>query len=388
VNVAIKRGLALGSAVLLCGWLAGATLFGQSVGNQPGYVKADAAGCQVWAPSMLRGDDHVPHYTGSCKGGYAEGQGKVEWRTRSGSSPVVATWAGSFHSGVFTGDRTTSFPVTPGDGDRYAVVLGHLPGGDVTEIATSPQTGGMDLCRPEALAIKLDAAFEPTDDEAMKHVMSGAVAKLQGLCPQAASRVQVTAFSGDPQWNGSNFKGVVMAEAMVTMGTKDLLNYQNKAANAARQKTRQDGFEAKRAAGHRAFDAFSMKNGVVAWVTTEQLDQNPFKYEGKVVGVFVTLERMVTRDTALIDSGLEEGYGDVQLRGVTPDFPDKRTTVMLAVRVGKREPIPGGDMGSAAFTAVTRVDSFACAERGCDDVLRWQVGGRKVHWGDPYVPVP
>jgi hypothetical protein len=45
------------------------------------------------------------------------------------------------------------------------------------------------------------------------------------------------------------------------------------------------------------FDDFSKRNRITAWVTANQLDTNPFKYEGKTVGMIVQLQRMVTRDT-------------------------------------------------------------------------------------------
>ena len=141
-------------------------------------------------------------------------------------------------------------------------------------------------------------------------------------------------------------------------------------------------------ASRRQFDAFTVKNGITAWVTTQQLDENPFKFEGKVVGVVVVLDRMATRDTAVVGSGLDsDGGGDVQLHGVTPDFPGKEHTVLMAVKVGKREPAADTPANSGLqYTGVTRVDSFLCQKEGCYDLLGWMRGPNRIVWGEAYQP--
>ena len=280
------------SAVAACG------MHAQSVAK--GYVKADPAGCQVWAPSMFQGDDHVARYTGGCKGGFADGKGKVEWTTPAAGTRVMAMWDGNFRSGIFTGDRVVSFSITPVGGDDYMVDWGKVRGGELIEIATGQQTGGMELCRAEYLGVRLAPEAVVADDDVMKNAMKSAVARFEELCPKAAYRVDIGTYNTDMEWHTTNFRAEPTAHASVMLGTTELEQYVNKAATTTRQKDRQGAFEAEREAGHQAFDAFSAKNKIAAWVTTEQLERNPFKYEGKVVGVVVKLDKMLSRDTALV----------------------------------------------------------------------------------------
>ena len=58
---------------------------------------------------------------------------------------------------------------------------------------------------------------------------------------------------------------------------------------------------------------------------------------------------------------------------------------MLAATVGKPEKLDVLGVFKETITVVDRLDSFTCAERECDDVLRWQVKKKKIGWGEPYV---
>ena len=75
----------------------------------------------------------------------------------------------------------------------------------------------------------------------------------------------------------------------------------------------------------------------------------------------------------------------MQLHGITPDFPDHTHTVLLAARVGKREPIAGGS-SRIAVTPITRIDGATCTKDSCYDWLDWTRGDDRIHWGDPYTP--
>jgi hypothetical protein len=133
----------------------------------------------------------------------------------------------------------------------------------------------------------------------------------------------------------------------------------------------------------RQFDEFNREHAIAAWVTVRQLDENPFRWEGKAVGVVVRLDRMLARDSALVQTGLHERGPSVVLTGITPEFPGSDASVLVAAVVGKREPLPGG---SADFTYATlrHLASRRCERPGCGEWFTWARGDRDLVWGEPY----
>lgn len=96
---------------------------------------------------------------------------------------------------------------------------------------------------------------------------------------------------------------------------------------------------------------------------------------------------METRDTALVTGTIEDDGGTVQLHGINPDFPDSSHSVVMAVKVGQREPLAGSDDKTPVFTGTARMDSATCSEEGCGDWLEWSYsGGSRIQWGAPYTP--
>jgi hypothetical protein len=383
IEMRLVRRVVVGAVVLR----AAVVCDGMWAAQGKGYVAADASGCMVWAPEQLNKPDYVPRYTGACRDGHAEGKGKVEWLNKYASMRVSTKWDGYFRNGVFVGDAAMTYPIVPQGGDEYLVDVGHVAGGEVTAFAKSRQDGGMQLCASWQVAVVLDKSVNAADDAEVKQAMASAVAKVQAVCHNNGGSVQVGAYAVPVVRDGNGMRPAAVADGRMGWGDNQVGSYSNGVSAAVRGRAQARAASEQMAASRQRFDAFTVKNGVTAWVTTGQLDTNPFKYEGKIVGVVVELDRMASRDTALLGNGLD-GYegGEVQLHGVTPDFPGQEHTVLMAVRVGKREPMVDAPAGSApAYTGVTRVDSITCAKEGCYDLLGWARGADRISWGEAYV---
>jgi hypothetical protein len=355
--------------------------------SSTGYTAADSAGCQVWRPAQLRAPDFIPQYTGACSQGKANGKGKLDWLNKYASMRVSTSWAGYFQDGVYVGASPIHSTIDPEPrSNDYIVHLGSVKGGDVVVFAGNARDGSMDLCGTNMLGVSLNGKTPATDDAAVKQAMIDAAHSLGQYCPTTPRpTVQVNAYAEPFKVDDHGMRTASVASANLNWETHQLSGYSNSASAAVRNQQQHSTQLAKLADARKHFDDFSHRNGITAWVTTGQLDQNPFKYEGKTVGIVVQLDRMVTRTTALVDGNEESGGGSVQLHNVDPSFPENSHTVLVAVKVGKREPLEGSKSDDPAFTGVTKLDSLTCSEQDCQDVLGWERGNDRIHWGDPYV---
>jgi len=364
--------------------LAVSVLAAPALANNPGssYVTANDAGCKVWAPSGLATSDYVPRYSGACKDGRAQGKGKLEWLLRYAELKPKAIWDGYFENGVFVGDAPSIAHIDPMPGDQYLVRLGALKGGgQLTLVDTSPQTGPMALCPAHTLAVFLDGTAA-TDDDAVKRLMQNAAQRYRVVCPSSLGNPLLEAYDVAIDINDKGRIPISIARARMEWPGSDISAYNNSASEAARIKQSQTAAQDRLAKSREQFDAFSHQNGIVTWVTAQQLDANPFKYEGKVVGIVVAMNRMLTRERALVDNATNEAGGTVQLAGITPDFPDRQHPVLVAARVGKRSAVQ--EAGGEEYTTIQKLAVLPCSLSDCSDLLGWQRGPNRINWGEPY----
>jgi hypothetical protein len=302
---------------------------------------------------------------------------------------VSQSWEGYFSDGVYAGAKPFNFAVEPEPrSNEYIVRLGTVQGGDVVVFASNTRDGAMDLCGTQMLGVSLNGKTPATDDAAVKQAMTDAAQSLGKFCPTTPRpSVQVNAYDRPFQIDAHGQRTPQIADARLDWGTHQLSSYSNQASAQLRNKQRGAEQASKLDAERKRFQDFSRRNGISAWVTAAQLDANPFKYEGKTVGVVVQLDRMVTRDTGLVQGALDDDGGMLQLHGINPDFPDNAHIVVLAVKAGHREPVTGDSDKSTAFTGITRLDSATCSEQDCADWLEWSWrGANRIAWGAPYTP--
>ena len=358
-----------------------------------GYAPASPDGCKVWTPALLRAPDYVPHYTGPCVKGLAQGKGELRWAYRDPAiAQPKATWTGYFQDGVFVGDAPLPHQIEPqSDPDEYWVHFGAVPGGDVIVAARDIHEGIMNLCNPEYIYLSLNPKVVLTDDAAIKQGILDAGTRVRNACPNIGyPTTQVNVYNQPYKLNPDRTRPVAAARASFNWYKMAVAGYSNHASGQLHNQQLAAATETRLADSQKRFNDFTARNHITTWVTTTQLDENPFKYEGKTVGVVVELERMLSADTALVTSGLADRGGFLQLHAVTPDFPDHTHSVVIAARVGKRELLTGTADRHPDTTSLTRLDSFTCTRENCYDWLDWATRGPKMlfTWGDPYTPTP
>lgn len=363
---------------------AGHALAGKGSADTTGFTDDIDGRCQVWAPSMLGQRDYALRYHGGCKNGHADGKGKAEWLYRYAEMKVKATWEGEFRNGVFLDGQKIKGKVEPVQGDRYIVEMGAVSGADVLFISRSPQDGPMELCKVDQVALLLDPKVAAADDELVRRVMNDGAKLYRNTCPNGKNlRVSVFVEPVKPRSNG--MLPNPMANARIDDETGNLSGYSNDASAKVKQEKQQAEYAQKKDEARKQFNDFSRKQGISAWVTAQQLEENPFRWEGKTVGVVVRLERMVTRDSALVRSGLREWGTLLQLTGITPDFPESRRTVLLAAKVGKRERLADATESTAStYTTLRHLDSRICERDGCGEWFIWARGDNELVWGEPF----
>ncbi|MBS1143116.1 MAG: hypothetical protein H6R14_522 [Proteobacteria bacterium] len=354
-------------------------------GDTTGFSDDIDGRCQVWAPSMLGQRDYALRYRGGCKNGRADGKGKAEWLYRYAEMKVKATWEGDFRNGVFLDGQKVRGSVEPVSGDKYIVAMGNVPGAELFFIARSPQDGPMELCKVDQIALVLGPRVDVTDDDPVQRVMEAGVKAYQDVCDKGTRYPNVGIFTEAIKLRPNGMLPNPVANARYDSDTGRLGGYSNDAANKARQAKQQAEFAQKQDDVRKQFNAFSSKHGIAAWVTAQQLEENPFRWEGKTVGLVVRLDRMVARDTALVRGALRDWSPSLQLRGITPDFPESRRSVLLAAKVGKRERLPDDkDQNGATFVTLNHIDSSVCERGGCSDWFIWARGDRELVWGEPF----
>lgn len=350
-----------------------------------GYVDDLDQRCQLWAPSMLGQRDYAVRYTGSCRNGRAEGKGKAEWLYRYAEMKVKATWDGEFRNGVFLDGQKIKGSVEPYSGDRYVVAMGKVSGADLFHVARSPQDGPMDLCSVEQIALVLGSKVDAADDEAVQRVMEAGVKAFQDNCTKTSRPPNLGVFTEAIKARPNGMLPNPIASARWDSDGSKLTSYSNEAASKARQARQQAEYAQKQDEARKQFDAFSTQHRVAAWVTPQQLEENPFRWEGKTVGLVIRLERMLSRDAAFIRTAFRDWGAPLQLTGITPEFPESRRSVLLAAQVGKREKAAdAGDNSSATFVTLRHVGNRPCERDGCNDWLMWTRGNNDLVWGEPY----
>jgi hypothetical protein len=354
--------------------------------NPAGFVSDIDGRCALWAPSMLATRDYAVRYDGACRSDRAEGRGRAEWLYRYSEMKVKARWEGEFRNGVFLDGQAIEGWVEPLAGDRYIVAMGKVEDARLVFISRGPQDGPMVLCRIDRVGLVLAPNADAGKDDEVRRLMRGAARVYLTACPDGtrAPEIGVYAEAVAARPNGLLPAPIAFARYDAESGT--LTAYRNDVSDAA-YKTRKDAeFARAQDEVRKRFDEFSEKNRVAAWVTTRQLDENPFRWEGVTVGLVVRLERMLARDVALVSSGLRDPGRRVQLTGVTPDFPDSRHAVLVAAEVGARQPAVDGSDAATAYTTLRRVDSHVCEDAYCGDWFIWARGARRPTWGEAFTP--
>ncbi|MDR3298891.1 MAG: hypothetical protein LBU43_02525 [Candidatus Accumulibacter sp.] len=360
---------ALLCAIALCAAPAQAAL------AEGGYFSAQNAQCAVWAPAVLnKSSEVILNYQGECKNGRAEGKGKAIWSVRyAGQILEKAVWEGTFGNGVFLKDYPIQ-EITPLPNDKYIISTGAVENAKLVFLSTGAQDGTVGLCFVDSLNLQL-ATDTPTatllNDVKMEKLFRAAFAHYRQHCPKATVRfdmgIHTRTFA--PLADGRFPNPAIQARANPASGEID--NYYNQLA-----------YEAEQDKARERFRAFNRKHGIQAWASLKQLEDNPFRWEGKTVGVIVRLDKMLTRDSALITTATRSDWANAWLTAIPPDFPDNGASILIAARVGERQTPPEF---SHPLLTLHHLESHPCKVVTCAD---WIVDLQDIKWGEPFASHP
>ena len=351
--------------------------------EQTGYVKSEGGACAVWGPSYLRRqDEYALRYSGGCKNGLAEGKGKAEWLFRLARMKPKSVWEGKFRQGVFLNGNKINGAIEPAPGDRYLVPQGKAGDADLLFVSRSAQDGPLELCRVESLRLSLPSGANAANGERVKNLMREAGKRYRQACPNDKQEIRVGIHTTPFKVTPNHLLPDPQAEARVN-ASGELAGYYNKASDAAQQEKTRAQYQQKQAESRQRFYDFSRKNDIHAWVTPRQLEENPFRWEDKIVGMRVRLDKMLTRDSALIRAVSRDEWATMRLVGITPDFPGSQQSVLLAARVGKRETLPGAPDGH--YLTLSHINSRLCEQGNCSDWFMG-TGNEEINWDKPFSP--
>jgi hypothetical protein len=143
----------------------------------------------------------------------------------------------------------------------------------------------------------------------------------------------------------------------------------NYVVQAELQRNSRAAEEKKRMEARTRYDQFAKKYGVTKLPTIQELETNPFTYEGVIIAIKSTFEEMSTATQGVFTSRVSSSFSDHPLvvSGIPRGTFTKKGAVMLAGRVlGKTELKTG--LGSIAVPHLTFVGVHSCADSDCNDI--------------------
>jgi hypothetical protein len=342
--------------------------------------------CHVHGPSRLasRGDngtsDYIPHYAGDCRKGVAHGQGRLEWRMRWTPGRNKAVWEGRFVDGVFVGtqavDRVVALP-----GDRYLVLVDDDGHRRTWLVSRSGQFEPMSLCDIDRVVLDANPASKETldsgDDPRIQSLLDRAARQIHARCPgKAEMSVEIYAheFRLGPNDNWPTDAFATARLAAREANDISVTDYRNQVTERNQQATH----AARRASllqAHRDHvRQFASTHAFDTWVTSTQVDRNPYAWQGRRIGMLLRLERMIDARTALASQAARDNGGIIAVTGVTPDTFAAQATA-LAVHVEAERITIAGFTQPLAHVRLIAAES--CADDACS---AWQIG---IDWGKP-----
>lgn len=358
-----------------------------------GYVTDGQSKCQVWASNILNKADYRLRYQGDCKAGRAEGQGRAEWLYHYTEDKLAYLWEGRFKNGIFIGDQPVEGNVE-GDSTRsiYLVEMGQLPNAKIVFISTSENALPMNLCAVEQIAVTIDSKIKDEDEESVNSMLRNAGERYRTSCPKTNNLSFFIRAYHPPQglstasWLANSFAEVKFTPT--NSGEEAYSEYKNTAVLKLKIAAQEKTYQEKLAATRKNFIDFSRTNKVESWVTSGNLDKNPFIWEGKTVALVVRLERMLSPTLALV-RGVNANYSEQRrllLNNVTPEFFTEKDTIVV-VRVGKRnnsatldEALTTTLIGTISLDFIT---GQPCEKDLCKDWFSWKKSEETINWNKP-----
>ncbi|MDR2155989.1 MAG: helix-hairpin-helix domain-containing protein, partial [Burkholderiaceae bacterium] len=351
----------------------------------PGFAaqhRDSGSGCAVAAPLYLTNNDYSFQYQGACKAGLAEGSGKAIWTLR-GSPQNRVVWEGAFSAGVYLPPPQGIVSARAWSGsDTVVFDLGALPAQNGVPAArleveaASDLTDYPDPCKPHVVWVVNAPTDALADDAVAQALLASAADKLKARCGKALSEqsragqerthltvraVATPRLESDPWGN----PGPEIASVRVPLAAGVAMQgYVNQAATQQHQQQQQALERGERRANARRLRAFIKTHRAQSWAALEDIAQNPFRFNDRVVVTVAYIGEVISPTRARVEmrsDGWRYAHAVLDGDGIAqwPSGPR-----LLAVRVTGR--IKSDDYldGQAQLQLL---GSEACAEPRCDD---------------------
>ena len=342
--------------------------------------------CLVHGPSRLasRGDsgtsDYVPHYSGECRDGVAHGHGRLEWRMRWTPARNRAVWEGRFVDGVFVGTQAVEHVVAL-PGDRYLIRIADDGARRVWLVSRSGQFDPVSVCDIDRVVLDAHPAAatmpDAGDDAQVRALIEAGAAHVAARCPKASAlpfEVYADAFVLGPNDNWPTNAAATATVSGLDRDDARIDGYRNPTSERARQAQRAAQRDARLQAQRDAVRAFADTHAIAAWLTSTDVDRNPFASQGQRVGMLLRLDRMIDASTAVAMQASNQINRFIVVSGITPStFSGPATAVAVEVDA-ERMAVPGY---AQPLAHVRVVASEACSDGDCSTWL----GG--IAWGQP-----
>ena len=130
--------------------------------------------------------------------------------------------------------------------------------------------------------------------------------------------------------------------------------------------------DARRQDSAQRFLEFTRDNGVEYWASVNDIDENPYRYQGKMVAVPFALGRMADATTA-IGEGFGWSWGRIFVAGLPRGFFDERTWAVVAgiVQEPETRDVRGGDW---TLAVVYSQDALLCAHSDLSGISIFEEG--------------
>lgn len=355
--------------------------------DSAGFDVERADTCRVHGPSRLAstGDsgtsDYIPHYTGECRNGVAHGQGQLEWRMRWTPGRNRAVWEGRFVDGVFVGTQSVDH-VAALPGDRYLILLADDRARRVWLVSRSGQFDPVSVCDIDRVVLDANpaakrAALEPGDDAKVRALIDAAAKRVVAHCPETTEllfEVYEHAFRLGPN---DNWPTDAFATARVSgfdSGDAAIADYSNQVSDRARQAQRVGDRAARLQAQSDHVRAFATTHAIAAWLTSTEVDRNPYAWQGQRIGMLLRLDRMIDANTAVAVQATHRDSGFVVVTGITPTTLSGPATALALDVEAERVTLSGF---AQPLAQVRLIAAEPCSDGDCSAWL----GG--ITWGQP-----
>ncbi len=334
------------------------------------YVGADerAADCRHWPQQFSDYEgEYLIAYKGECKAGFAHGKGTLytfeKWRR---DDPYKIKASGFFNNGIYLGDKDYRGEFTI-DRHRALTQLGESNGHPIWLHAHASNAKPLSLCKPSIINISVDDFQTHSTDDALSQATIRQAFKLYTtLCPDFDYDVLLAITTSENVLVDRSRSSEIHA---VMNNTKDdfLLSYRNYITeDIAYQKQREEE-ERQRQEKIKTMNSnimrFFQQSDVAELVEVNQLEKNPFLWEGKVVAIAVTLDKMLTRRAALLLSTNQLfNEGRVVVTGIKPKVFKSAGNIIAAKVVGQEQ------HQGTTHTTLSYIGHYMCESEQCLDI--------------------